>query len=157
MPRIVLNLNDSLEVNGDGELAVKKSLKAGNTVQINSDGLYAQAVAGGGSGTPGGYPDRYRSNNGVLSGVTTPYNTNATSKRIVSPAITHCIFTCNSDDGSDIVIRNGVDFIYPGDMYRVLDSENDVYKYYLILKTDGSQVISHSAVVATIPISVACN
>jgi hypothetical protein len=48
-----------------------------------------------------------------------------------------------------------MDYIYPGDMYRVLDTENGVWKYYVIVSVsaDGKTVSGHSNVVASIPVS----
>lgn len=145
--KIKVKHNKSIELNSNKEFRVRRSLQAGTSLELKADGLYAEQKSGSGSG---GYPDGYRSDNGIESGITSPSNYNPTSKRIVSPAITHRIFTCESDDGHDISIR-ACDLILPGDMYRVLDSENNVYKYYLILKTDGTSVVSHSGVVAAVP------
>jgi hypothetical protein len=145
--KIKIKHNKSIETNSLKQLRLRRSLKAGTALEIKPDGLYAEQKPGSGSG---GYPDGYRSNNGIESGITSPSNYNPTSKRIVSPAITHRIFTCESDDGHDISLRE-CDLILPGDMYRVLDEENNTYKYYLILKTNGTSVTAHSSVVATVP------
>lgn len=152
--KIKLNLNNSLEYDSNGKLRVKRSAKTGNTLTIESDGLYAPAIPGkpGSSGT--GYPDGYRSANGVMSGVTSPYNTATASKRIVGPSIMHRIFTCNNTDGSDISLRS-VDYLYPGDMYRVKDTIQGNWNYYIILSVanDGKTVRTHTGVVAAIPIT----
>lgn len=152
--KIKLNLNNSLEYDSNGKLRVKRSAKTGNTLTIEPDGLYASAIPGkpGSSGT--GYPDGYRSANGVMSGVTSPYNTATASKRIVGPSIMHRIFTCNNTDGSDISLRD-VDYMYPGDMYRVKDITNGNWNYYIILSVndDGKTVKTHTDEVAVIPIT----
>ena len=152
--KIKLNLNNSLEYDSNGKLRVKRSLKTGNTLTIESDGLYAPAIPGkpGSSGT--GYPDGYRSANGVMSGVTSPYNTATTSKRIVGPSIMHRIFTCGNTDGSDISLRD-VDYLYPGDMYRVKDVTHGNWNYYIILSVanDGKTVRTHTGEVAIIPLT----
>lgn len=152
--KIKLNLNNSLEYDSNGKLRVKRSAKTGNTLTIESDGLYAPAIPGkpGSSGT--GYPDGYRSANGVMSGVTSPYNTATTSKRIVGPSIMHRIFTCGNTDGSDISLRD-VDYLYPGDMYRVKDVTHGNWNYYIILSVnnDGKTVRTHTGEVAIIPLT----
>lgn len=152
--KIKLNLNNSLEYDSNGKLRVKRSAKTGNTLTIEPDGLYAPAIPGkpGSSGT--GYPDGYRSANGVMSGVTSPYNTASTSKRIVGPSIMHRIFTCGNTDGSDISLRD-VDYLYPGDMYRVKDVTHGNWNYYIILSVanDGKTVRTHTGEVAIIPLT----
>ena len=72
--KMTLNLDNSLEYadGGSGPLRVKKSLKSGNTLSFESDGLYAEAIPGQPGSTGTGYPDNYRSSNGVVSGVATP-------------------------------------------------------------------------------------
>lgn len=149
MPRIVINHNDSLMINNN-QLSVRNA--PGTSATIKSDGLYAEQKSGG---TGAGYGDNWRSAQGIESGITSPYNADPYPRRIVSPSITHRIFTCESDDGHDISIR-ACDSVLPGDMYRVLDTTNQVYKYYLILKTNSNVVVS-SALVATIPASDPCN
>lgn len=153
MPRISIKHDKSLEINSHGELRVRRSLKTGTSLEARPDGLYAQQKQGSGSN---GFPDNYRSLNGIESGITSPSNSNPYSKRIVGPGTMHRIFTCEYDDGHDIVIRE-CDLILPGDMYRVLDSTNNVYNYYLILKTNGTQVVEHSSIVASVPFNDSCN
>ena len=155
MPTITLNLAPSLEMDSNGKLKVKVSQKANNNLTVEPDGLYAEAIPGqpGSSGT--GFPDKYRSYQaGITSGVTGPDDTTSYPRRIVAPSITHRIFTCNNNDGSDVPVRS-MDYIYPGDMYRVLDTENGVWKYYVIVSVsaDGKTVSGHSNVVASIPVS----
>jgi hypothetical protein len=151
---INLNLNDSLEYDGNNKLCVKKSHKSGNTLTIESDGLYAQAIPGNPGSTGTGYPDGYRSENGILSGVATPESSEPVSRRIVAPNIVHRIFTCNNTDGSDIVLRS-IDRLYPGDMYRVKDNEHGNWNYYLILTINatGTAVASHTGEIAIIPVT----
>lgn len=152
--KIQLNLNNSLEYNSTNKLRVKRSLKAGNTLTIESDGLYAQAIPGNPGSTGTGYPDGYRSANGVLSGVAMPEDLSSVPHRIVGPNIVHRIFTCSHIDGSDIALRT-VDRMYPGDMYRVKDTVHGNWNYYLILTTDatGTKVQKHTGEVAVIPIT----
>ena len=156
MPKISISHDRSLEI-AHNKLRVRRSLKGGTSLDVLADGLYAEQKSGSGSG---GYPDRYRSpQGGLTSGIDYPYKdeyTNPYNKRLVSPSITHRVFTCESDDGSDIYIRD-CDKIFPGDLYRVLDSTNNVYKYYLITKTTGTDVTGHSGVVANIPVNATCN
>lgn len=161
MPRIVINHNNSLEVNGDNELCVKMSNASGSSLTLRSDGLYAQQKAG----TSGaGYPDGYKSNNGLVVGIESPMGDNPYelphSKRVVLPNFVHRIFTCTQTDGSDISIRQ-CDVILPGDMYRVLDNtdpSNPVYNYYIILKSNGTTatVVTPNPV-ATVPANASYN
>lgn len=155
MPEITLNINDSLEMDSSGKLKVKISPKANNHLTVEADGLYAEAIPGQPGSTGTGFPDEYRSfEAGITSGITGPDNTTPYSRRIVAPSITHRIFTCNNADGSDVTPRS-MDYIYPGDMYRVLDTENSVWKYYVIVtvSSDGKTVTGHSNIVAEIPVS----
>lgn len=145
--KISLDYSTALKVNEQGELSVRQSLKAGTSLEVRENGLYAEADE---ATVQNGYPDGYRSNNGIETGITFPHDPNPTSKRIVAPSTTHRIFTCLSNDGSDIAVRS-CDVLCPGDMYRVLDIMNSVFKYYIILKTDGSVVTAHSGVVARVP------
>ena len=57
MPKISLSHNESLEISGEG-LRVRRSLKAGTSLEQREDGLYAKQEPASGSG---GYPDKYRS------------------------------------------------------------------------------------------------
>ena len=152
--KIKLNLNNSLEYDSNRKLRVKRSTKSGNTLTIEPDGLYAPAIPGKPGSTGTGYPNGYRSANGVMSGVTSPYNTATVSKRIVGPSTTHRIFTCNNTDGSDISLRN-VDYMYPGDMYRVKDITHGNWNYYIILSVNdtGKTVRTHTDEVAVIPVT----
>lgn len=160
MPKISLNHNESLEISGEG-LRVRRSLKPGTSLEQKEDGLYAKQEPASGSG---GYPDKYRSSQGgIVSGIDYPYKdelTNDYNKRLVAPMITHRIFTCESEDGHDISLRE-CDRIFPGDIYRVLDTTNDVYKYYLVLKTDGTHVLwdqnQAPVLVASVPTSSPLN
>lgn len=155
MPEITLNLAPSLEMDSSGKLKVKVSSKANNNLTVEPDGLYAEAIPGQPGSTGTGFPDDYRSfEAGITSGITGPDDTTAYSRRIVAPSITHRIFTCNNDDGSDVAPRS-MDYMYPGDMYRVFDTENNVWKYYVIVSvsSDGKTVTGHSNVVASIPAS----
>lgn len=157
MPRICINHDRSLQIHETNGLRVRRSLKDGCSLQQLDDGLYAKQESGSGTA---GYPDNYRSANGIKSGIAMPHKdtdpSNPYSKRIVSPLITHRVFTCEANDGNDIHVRS-CDYVLPGDMYRVLDTTNNVYNYYVILKTNGTTVTAHSGVVATIPADESCN
>lgn len=150
---IGLDTDESLAYT-DNKLCVNKASKSGNTLTIESDGLYAQAKPGEPGSTGTGYPDGYRSANGISSGIATPESSQAVSRRIVAPNIVHRIFTCNNVDGSDIALRT-VDRMYPGDMYRVKDTVNMNWNYYLILSVNGSgtAVATHTGEVAVIPLT----
>lgn len=160
MPKISLNTNYSLET-AYNALRVRRSLANLNSLETHSDGLYAKQQAATGSG---GYPDKYRSSQGgIVSGVDYPYKdelTNDYNKRLVAPMITHRVFTCEYEDGHDISLRE-CDRIFPGDMYRVLDTANGVYKYYLVLKTDGTHVLwdqdQNPPLLASVPVNAPCN
>ena len=166
MPKISLNHNISTEISSTGKFRVRRSLMPGTTLVQRPDGLYAPKQNGSGSR---GYPDLYRSENLLRSGVmyaTDEDSTHALTGRIVAPVTVHRIFTCTHTDGSDIDLRqvtdggvtHNIDMILPGDMFRVLDTTNDVYKYYLILTTNGSVVSSCTPNPgATIPVSESCN
>ena len=150
---IQLNPDNSLNYDENGKLCVKSSSKSGNTLTVESDGLYAQSIPGKPGSAGVGYVDGYRSENGIVSGIESPENTQSTPRRVVAPSIVHRIFTCENIDGSDISIRT-VDKIYPGDMYRVEDTVNSVWNYYTILSVNntGTGVSTHSGIVASIPI-----
>lgn len=149
---IKLNIARSLEFTGTGAVKIKVSNKAGNTLTVEPDGLYAQAIPGqpGSAGT--GFTDGYRSANGIISGVTNPDDMTTATKRIVGPSIMHRVFTCLNDDASDIDPRS-VDKVYPGDLYRVRDDVHGKWDYYVITKvaSNGINVTGHSAKVAEIP------
>lgn len=154
--KMTLNLDNSLEYGngGTGPLRVKKSLKSGNTLSFESDGLYAEAIPGQPGSTGTGYPDNYRSANGVMSGVATPESMNSVPKRIVGPSIMHRVFTASSPDGSDIQLRT-IDRVYPGDLYRVKDTTHGNWNYYIITKvaSDNRVVTAHTGEVAIIPLT----
>lgn len=154
--RMTLYLDNSLEYadGGSGPLRVKKSLKSGNTLSFESDGLYAEAIPGQPGSTGTGYPDNYRSANGVMSGVATPESMNSVPKRIVGPSIMHRVFTASSPDGSDIQLRT-IDRVYPGDLYRVKDTTHGNWNYYIITKvaSDNRVVTAHTGEVAIIPLT----
>lgn len=155
MPELRVNYNLSIERNSNYELRVRRSLKDGEATSlvVKPDGLYAEQKSGTGSG---GYPDNYRSDNGIQVGITSTTSSTTYPRRVVAPDIVHRIFTCTQSDGSDISIRP-CDIILPGDMFRVLDTENNVYNYYVILKTNGTSVTMASTVVATVPSNASCN
>ena len=159
--KITLDLNNSLEYgnNGTGPLRIKASkldegTSRANTLEFKSDGLYAQAKPGNPGSTGTGYPDNYRSANGVISGVATPESMNSVPKRIVGPSIMHRVFTASNPDGSDIQLRT-IDRVYPGDLYRVKDTTHGNWNYYIITKVapDGRVVTGHSGEVAIIPLT----
>lgn len=170
MARILLNHNDSLTTSGDS-LSVRRSTEAPSSLEIHQDGLYARQQSGSGSG---GYPDNYRSEH-IRSGVMYATDTDLThtlSGRLVASPLVHRIFTCQQMDGSDISsylrqvtdggTTHNLDMVLPGDMYRYLDNSdpsNPVYKYYLILQTNGSSIASstYPTPVATIDASESCN
>ena len=151
---IQLKTDDSLNYNNQGKLQVHISNRGNNRLEILNDGLYAEAKPGEPGSTGTGYPDRYRSANGVESGTTSPDDSTLVTKRIVGPSIMHRIFTCENTDGSDIVLRS-VDYMYAGDMYRVEDLTNNMYHYYVItsVAADGKAVATHSEIVASIPLA----
>lgn len=155
MPELKVNYNLSIERNSNHELRIRRSLKDGDktALVVKEDGLYAEQKPGSGTG---GFPDNYRSNNGIQVGITSTISSTSYPKRVVAPDIVHRTFTCTQADGSDISIRP-CDIILPGDMFRVLDAENNVYNYYVILKTSGTNVTLASSVVATVPADASCN
>lgn len=150
--KIQLSTDDSLKFDTSDKLGVKISPKSGNTLTVESDGLYAHAIPGQPGSTGTGYPDGYRSANGIMSGVTDPYDTTTATFRMVGPSIMHRIFTCTDVDGASIALRT-VDKMYPGDMYRVHDDANAVWNYYIITRVNstGTAVAAHSGIVASIP------
>ena len=150
---INLKINESLTHVND-KLCVNKSSKSGNTLTIEPDGLYAEAIPGLPGSTGTGYLDGYRSENGIVSGIEAPESSQTVPQRRVAPNIVHRIFTCNNADGSDITLRT-VDRMYPGDMYRVKDTINMNWNYYLILSvnSDGTAVATHTSAVAIIPLT----
>lgn len=151
---IKVNTGSSLETDSNDKLRVKRSLKSGNTLVFESDGLYAQAIPGQPGSTGTGYPDGYRSANGIVSGIAGPEDMTSVSKRIVGPSIIHRVFTALSPDGSDIQLRD-VDVIYPGDLYRVKDTTHGNWNYYLITKVASNHktVAAHTGEIAIIPLT----
>ena len=161
--KINLNLANSLEFanNGNGPLKVKKSERSGNNLEFITSGtdeeigLYAAAVPGhdGSSGT--GYPDNYKSYDGILSGVTTPYSMDPYPGRIVGDCYIHRIFTSSNIDGTDIqvggVLRD-CDRVYPGDLYRF--KNGNIWEYRIILSVNDSDtaMLTHSGVIAEVPV-----
>lgn len=151
---ITVNTNNSMETDSNSKLRVKRSLKTGNTLTFESDGLYAEAIPGQPGSTGTGYPDNYRSANGIMSGVATPESMNVVSKRIVGPSIMHRVFTAFSPDGSDIQLRT-IDRVYPGDLYRVKDTTHGNWNYYIITKvaSDNRVITGHTGEIAIIPLT----
>jgi hypothetical protein len=148
---INLNLNDSLEYDGNNKLCVKKSHKSGNTLTIESDGLYAQAIPGNPGSTGTGFPDGYRATQtGLKSGEAFPDSTDPVPRRLVAPKIIHRIYTSNTANGSELTDKRSVDILYPGDMFRVHNTEDEAWEYYVITQTDGNNVIGVSEMVASI-------
>lgn len=166
MPKISLNHNMSTEISDTRNFRVRRSLMSGTTLEQRADGLYAPKQNGSSSN---GYPDFYVSDNHLRTGVmyaTDRDSTHALTGRIVAPITVHRVFTCTQSDGSDIDLRqvtdggvtHNIDMILPGDMFRVLDTSNNVYNYYLILTTNGNTVSSCTpSPVATVPVSASCN
>ena len=148
---IEVNTDDSLSFN-NGKMQVKPSPKTGNTLTIESDGLYAEAIPGepGSSGT--GFPSSYRSANGITTGQTDPYTTSPAPLRVVGPSTVHRVYTATNFDGTGLILRS-VDRVYPGDFFRVRDDGNSCWNYYIILSvnTTGTLVRTCSDVVASIP------
>lgn len=150
-PKLIIKHNDSLETYND-RLRVNISGKSGNTLERRPDGLYAEALPGkdGSSGT--GYHDGYQSNNILISGVTSYDNLTPSAGRIAAHPITHRIFTATDQNGSTLInFRNGIDTIYPGDMFRYHDDVHKCWVYKIILRTNGSSVTEKSGIVAVIP------
>lgn len=165
--KIALNHNLSLEITAvPNKLRVRRSLKQPTSLEVKPDGLYAEQQSGSGTG---GFPDQYQSDNMIRSGVMYASDRDVThclDKRVAAFITAHRVFTCTQSDGSDIDLRqstlggttHNIDMILPGDMYRVLDTTNNVYKYYLVLKTNGNSVTMHTTdPVASIPVSESCN
>lgn len=151
---IKVNTDDSLGFDANGKLKVKVSPKTGNTLTVESDGLYSQAIPGQpGSSGGTGFSSGYRSANGIKTGEATPYSTESVPLRIVAPAIVQRVFTATDRDGLDINIRN-IDRVYPGDFYRVFDDVHGNWDYYIILSvnTSGNAVRTHSEIVASISV-----
>jgi hypothetical protein len=149
---VTLNIDDTLKFDNDNSVCVNISQRAGNTLTIENDGLYSQAIPGEPGSTGTGFPDGYRSTEtGVKSGEASPESTTSTPRRLVAPKILHRIYTSNDIDGSDLIDKRSVDILYPGDFYRVHDDSNALWKYFIIVKTDGSNVITPSSLIAEIP------
>lgn len=149
---INLNLGNSLENDSSNKLRVKSSLRTGNTLTVESDGLYAQAIPGKPGSTGTGYPDGYTSlQTGIKTGEATPFSTDPAPRRIVAPAVVHRIYTASSPDGSDINNFRTIDRLYPGDMYRVRDNTHNQWNYYIITRTDGFNVTAHTGEIACVP------
>lgn len=151
--QLSLKLENSLEYSNN-KLRVKRSLKSGNTLEIRDNGLYAPAPKGD-PGTPStGYPDHFRSANGIVSGVYGPYETINVPHRLVGPSTIHKVYYC-PEIKEDIPVINlrMCDFIYPGDFFRMHDTVNHNWNYYIILSVtnDGRAVSKYSGIVAIIP------
>ena len=138
--------------NEDGSLQVQISQRSGNTLTVEDDGLYAQAVPGQPGSTGTGYPDGYRSVQvGVKTGDTFPDSTDSAPRRIVGPKILHRVYTATDTTGVTLTDLRSVDILYPGDLYRVRNDLTECWDYYVITKTDGRTVVSHSSDIANIP------
>lgn len=154
---LTIDHNSTIDTS-DGNISVKVSSEEGNTLTIENDGLYAEALPGDPGTTGVGYPDLYHSANGIKTGQTTPYSYDFMTRRIVAPAIVHRIFYASDSDASDIGANiRPFDRIYPGDMYAVFNDSGELwsYDYYVILSVNaaGNRVASHSGIVANIPIT----
>lgn len=163
MAKISLLLDQSLEVNNQNQLTVKRSSKTGNTLQVTEDGLYVPAPGGSSGGNGTGYADGV-SPNGFLIGYRSPYGNSRIAHRANAPNTVHRIFTCTDEHGSDINIRQGAntgDYVLPGDFYRVRVGNS--YDYYLVLSTtggidgSGGSAVDTSVKLATVPISEKLN
>lgn len=149
--KITLNLDNTLKFNDDNSVGLKISQRSENTLVVETDGLYAQAIPGEPGSTGTGFPDGYRATQtGLKSGEAFPDSTDPVPRRLVAPKIIHRIYTSNTTDGSELVDKRSVDILYPGDMFRVHDTEHEAWKYYVITQTDGNNVIGASNMVAII-------
>lgn len=149
--KITLNLDNTLKFNDDNSVGVKISQRSENTLVVEADGLYAQAIPGEPGSTGTGFPDGYRATQtGLKSGEAFPDSTDPVPRRLVAPKIIHRIYTSNTADGSELTDKRSVDILYPGDMFRVHNTENEEWEYYVITQTDGNNVIGVSEMVASI-------
>lgn len=150
--KITLNLDNTLKFNDDNSVGLKISQRSENTLVVEADGLYAQAIPGEPGSTGTGFPDGYRATQtGLKSGEAFPDSTDPVPRRLVAQKIIHRIYTSNTADGSELTDKRSVDIIYPGDMFRVHNTENEAWEYYVITQTDGNNVIGVSDMVASIP------
>ena len=160
--KISLLTDSSLRINESNQLAVQISSDPANTLQVVEDGLYAEASPSS-SGEGQGYQNGV-SDNGVTVGRLSPFKTTATGHRVNAPSLTHRIFTCTQNDGTDINLRSGNntgDYVLPGDFFRVKNGSN--YDYYLILNTAGGGAggggsrVTESTLLCSVPISAHLN
>lgn len=150
--KVSLNLDNTMKFNENNSTGVKISQRSGNTLTVEEDGLYSQAIPGEPGSTGTGFPDGYRATQtGLKSGEAFPDSSDPVPRRLVAPKIIHRIYTSNTLDGSDITDKRSVDILYPGDFYRVHDDEHELWKYFIITQTDGSVVVAASDLVAEIP------
>ena len=95
MPKIALNHDSSLIVDeSTNQLGIRESHKQGSSLEIRNNGLFAEQRSGSGSG---GFPDGYRSENGIESGTIWTTKTETFTTRvtiIITTTITRTSTTC---------------------------------------------------------------
>lgn len=135
MAKIVLDLASDLKTNSNNQLTVAISSASGNTLQVKSDGLYAEATKGT-DGTGGtGYENQ--SLDYVLIGYEGPFTTTESDYRVCCTNVVHRLFDATIDGNGYVTLQNfrSVDCVLAGDMFRVAVGD-DTYRYYLVTNTE---------------------
>ena len=128
MPKIELDLDKDLYINESKELDIK--IAPNSSLTIRDDGLYSSAT----DGVDGGSGNGYKTQSGVeglIIGYSSLYGSIDDSGKIIATNIVHRVYTSLKDDGSELVDMREIDYVFPGDMYRV-KNDDDTYTYYLV-------------------------
>ena len=137
-PSIALDFNSDLTTASSGKLSVNVSSKAGNTLEIKEDGIYALAdIGGGGPGYTGTYNEE-----GIRLGYANPYDNEKADKRVVCTNIVHHVFTGSVIDDNSLSVndffRPDIDCVLPGDIVRVpVEGSDNAYTYYIVTGTSN--------------------
>lgn len=136
MPKIELDLDNDLYVNEEDKLSVK--IAKDSSLELRSDGLYANAIKGDDGSAGKGYTGTYNTE-GIRLGYDNPFTMDKQESKVVGSNIIHHVFDSEDIKGSKLKgFRPEIDCVLIGDMYRVKNEDN-TYTYYLITGTSWSE------------------
>lgn len=124
MATLKLNIDTAtLKFNSAGELDVRISSDAGNTLHHRDGGLYAAAPAGAKGGSGSGYSGYYETDQGTVVGYTSPYQVNhpTGNHSIHCKLVIHRTWTSTEKLNGTVTpvlkeFRSNIDYVFPGDL-----------------------------------------